>query len=136
MKRIGITVIGGLAGGCVATAVVVLFVELGKWFIPSEYFSITDFAAWVFSTLSGLTAGAVGGATGRTRAGVWSALLTFGLFVVIACIISTEPVSIRIWIVLVVVASAVTSGLLGGAIGKALISNNDLSNDETVAASP
>ena len=97
MKRIGATLVGGLAGGCVATAVVVLFVELGKWVIPPEYFSMTDFAAWVFSTLAGLTAGAVGGATGRAGAGVWSALLTFGLFVTFACMISTEPISIRIW---------------------------------------
>ena len=128
MKRIGATLVGGLAGGCVATAVVVLFVELGKWFIPSEYFSMTDFAAWVFSTLAGLTAGAVGGATGRARAGVWSALLTFGLFVAFACMISTEPISIRIWAILVVVVSAITAGLLGGVIGKAL-GGNDRSRD-------
>ena len=129
MTRISATLLGGLAGGCVATAVVVVFVEVGKWFIPSEYFSMNDFAAWFFSVLAGLTAGAVGGATSRAQAGVWSALLTFGLFVVIACIISTEPISIRIWIVLVVVASAITAGLLGGVIGKAL-GGNDRSGDE------
>ena len=136
MKRIGVTVLGGLAGGCVATAVVVVLVQVGKWFIPSEYFSMTDFAAWVFSTLAGVTAGAVGGATGRARAGVWSALLTFGLFVALACMVSTEPVSIRIWFSLVVVASAVASGLLGGATGKALFRNNYLGDDETPRSSP
>ena len=132
MKQIGVTVLGGLVGGCVAAAVVVVFVEVGKWFIPSEYFSMTDFAAWVFSTLAGLTAGAVGGATGRARAGVWSALLTFGLLVTFACIISTEPISIRIWIILVVVASAVASGLLGGVIGKTLGGNDRLGNEKHV----
>jgi hypothetical protein len=132
MKQIGVTVLGGLVGGCVATAVVVVFVEVGKWFIPSEYFSMNDFAAWVFSVLAGLTAGAVGGATGRARAGVWSALLTFGLFVTFACMISTEPISIRIWIILVVVASAVASGLLGGVIGKKLGGNDRLGNEKHV----
>ena len=136
MKQIGVAILGGLVGGCVATAVVVVFVEVGKWFISPEYFSMTDFAAWVFSTLAGMTAGAVGGATARARAGVWSALLTFGLFVAVACIISAEPVSIRIWFIFVVVASTVISGLLGGVIGKALIRDNHLGNDETASSSP
>jgi hypothetical protein len=128
MKRTGVSVIAGLAGGCVATAIVVLFLELGKSIIPPEYFSMTDFAAWFFSTLAGMTAGAVSGATGRARTGVWSALLTFGLFVAVACMISMEPISIRIWFVLVVATSAVTAGLLGGVIGKALIGSDHTKN--------
>ncbi|MBT6493664.1 MAG: hypothetical protein HOL01_03830 [Planctomycetaceae bacterium] len=131
-KRIGVTLLAGLAGGCVATPVVVVFVEVGKWFIRREYFSMTDFATWVFATLAGLTAGAVGGATRRARVGVWSALSTFGLFVGVACTVSTEPISIRIWVVLVVVASALTAGLLGGVIGKTLIKNDDWGNDKHV----